>query len=63
MGENIAYGYPNAETVTEAWKETDEDYDGQGHRQNMLRPTFKQVGIAGYMYRGRIYWTQALGSY
>ena len=62
-GENIAYGYSTAESVTEAWEETNKDYAGQGHRRNMLRPTFKQVGIAGYMYRGQIYWTQAFGRY
>ena len=63
MGENIAAGYTSAESVTEAWKETDDDYAGQGHRRNMLRPTFKQVGIAGYMYHGTIYWAQAFGRY
>lgn len=62
-GENIAYGYPTAEAVTEAWKETDEGYDGQGHRRNMLNSIFKQVGIAGYMYRGRMYWVQSFGTF
>ena len=62
-GENIAYGYPTTGSVTEAWKETNDDYAGQGHRRNMLRPTFSQVGIAGYMYHGRMYWAQAFGRY
>ena len=63
MGENIAAGYTSAESVTEAWKETDDDYAGQGHRRNMLASMFKQVGIAGYMYHGRMYWAQAFGRY
>lgn len=62
-GENIAYGYSSAESVTEAWKETEEKYAGQGHRRNMLASMFQQVGIAGYSYRGRIYWVQAFGRY
>lgn len=63
MGENIAAGYPTAESVTEAWEETNEDYDGQGHRRNMLSSMYRQVGIAGYMYHGRMYWAQAFGRY
>ena len=47
-GENIAYGYTTAKDVTEAWKETNDPYDGQGHRRNMLDVDFNWVGIAGY---------------
>ena len=62
-GENIAFGYSTAKAVTEAWEETDKNYNGQGHRRNMLDPDFKQVGIAGYMYRGRMYWVQSFGTF
>ena len=62
MGENIAYGYPSAKAVTEGWKETNENYSGQGHRRNMLNPAFNAVGIAGYVHNGTIYWVQAFGN-
>ena len=50
MGENIAYGFSSAQAVTEAWKETNEKYSGQGHRRNMLSDDFNAVGIAGYIH-------------
>ena len=55
-GENIAYGQISCEDVTEAWKETNDKYDGQGHRRNMLLSNFNRVGIAGYKFNGIIYW-------
>ena len=61
MGENIAYGFTTIELVTEAWKETNEPYDGQGHRRNMLNSNFNCVGIAGYKLNGTIYWVQDFG--
>lgn len=60
-GENIAYGYATAKDVTEAWKETNDPYDGQGHRRNMLDVDFNCVGIAGYKVNGIIYWVQDFG--
>lgn len=62
MGENIAYGFSSAQSVTEAWKETNENYSGQGHRRNMLSEDFNAVGIAGYIHNGTIYWVQAFGN-
>ena len=61
MGENIAYGYLSAEDVTEAWKETYDPYQYQGHRRNMLTPEYNRVGIAAYEYNGVIYWAQEFG--
>lgn len=58
MGENIAAGYYTASSVTEAWKETDDPYDYQGHRRNMLDPSFNRVGIACYRIGGITYWVQ-----
>ncbi len=46
-GENIAIAI-SAWEVTEAWKETFDPYNYQGHRRNMLNPSFNCVGIAGY---------------
>ena len=62
MGENIAVYYPSCESVTEAWKETDDPYEWQGHRRNMLNPDFNRVGIAGYKVNGNIYWVQDFGT-
>ena len=61
MGENIAWGYTSAHSVTEAWKENKDMYDGQGHRRNMLNPNFNCVGIAAYKLNGNIYWVQNFG--
>ena len=47
--------------ITELWMETDCDFDGQGHRRNMLKSSFTHVGIAGYKKNGTTYWVQAFG--
>ena len=61
-GENIAYGQKTCAQVTEAWKETNDPYSGQGHRRNMLSTNFNCVGIAGFELNGVIYWVQAFGN-
>ena len=61
MGENIAYGQTSSYEVTEAWKETNDPYAGQGHRRNMLSTLFNCVGIAGFKKDNIIYWVQAFG--
>ncbi len=62
-GENIAAGYSTGESVFNGWKEDDEDYDGQGHRRNMLGKNFTRIGIA-YVYDEsayyKYYWTMIL---
>lgn len=40
VGENLAAGYKTAEKAFEAWKNSDE------HRNNMLNPNYKVMGIA-----------------
>ena len=60
-GENIAMKQKDCKEVMEAWKETKELYEKQGHRRNMLNPTSDYVGIAGYKYNGVIYWVQSFG--
>ena len=61
MGENIAYGFTTAAEVETAWEEADMNYDGQGHRRNMLESEFNAVGIACYYKNGVYYWAQAFG--
>lgn len=38
-GENIAYGYENAEKFMQAWMRS------RGHRQNILHPKFTRLGV------------------
>lgn len=60
-GENIAIGYGTYDTaasVFNGWKETDEDYSGQGHRRNMLSSAFTAVGIGHAVCGGVHCWVQ-----
>lgn len=54
VGENIAAGYDSPETVVAGWM------DSEGHRTNILNPSYTQVGV-GYAYCGGStyggYWT------
>ena len=52
-GENIAYGQNSVEQIFTAWEEADADYNGQGHRRNMLNSNFNAIGIACFYYGGR----------
>lgn len=62
LGENIAYGQRSVNEVMEAFKETNENYSGQGHRRNMLNPNFNCVGLACYRdANGTLYWAQCFG--
>jgi len=60
-GENIAAGYKTAASVFQAWQETNEKYNGQGHRRNMLN-NFEAVGIGHVYYNGYHYWVQEFRS-
>ena len=60
-GENIVAGYRTAEAVFEGWKEESENYEGQGHRRNMLDSGFNAVGIGHVYYNGYHYWVQEFG--
>lgn len=62
VGENIAVGYTTPEAVVQGW------IDSQGHRENLLRTSYDEIGI-GYHYlandTGNVnynhYWTQVFG--
>jgi uncharacterized repeat protein (TIGR02543 family) len=56
-GENIAYGTwkLNAKEVMEMWM------DSPGHKENILRPQFKTIGVAVYYKKGGAYWVQSFG--
>lgn len=61
-GENIAAGYPTAKAVVNGW------IDSPGHRKNMLREDFEDIGIGHYYVKNDggaapygHYWTQIFG--
>lgn len=61
-GENIAYGYTSANSVYMGWREDNDDYDGQGHRRNMLSSGYNSIGIGHVVYKGAHYWVQEFSS-
>lgn len=40
VGENVAYGYSNGNAVVQGWM------GSPGHRDNILRPAYQQMGLA-----------------
>jgi uncharacterized protein YkwD len=57
-GENIALGPESAEEVVAGWLAS------PGHCENIMEPTFRDigVGVATGRGRGRIYWVQTFGA-
>jgi len=53
-GENIAYGFPTAVSVVQAWLAS------PGHRRNILDCNFKYIGV-GYAPANGGYWVQDFG--
>lgn len=51
-GENIASGYPTAESVMDGWMNSD------GHRANILSADFHQFACGIAISNGRYYWVQ-----
>ena len=60
-GENIAAGHLSASEVMNGWKETNEKYEGQGHRRNMLGADYNAIGVGHVVMNGVDYWVQELG--
>lgn len=55
-GENIAYGYPTAKSVMQAWM------NSEGHRANLLKPQYTHVGLGlTKSANGTRYWVQDFG--
>jgi len=57
-GENISAGYPTAESVMEGWM------NSEGHRANIMNPTFTKIGIGLYKtsHPNGYHWTQIFTS-
>ena len=56
FAENIARGQRTAEKVMAAWMSS-----GDGHRENILRPSYGSIGICVFNHNGVIYWVQLFG--
>ena len=63
-GENIAVGQTSAEEAFVKWREDNDNYDGQGHRRNMLGGSygFSSIGIAHVIFNGSDCWVQEFGN-
>ncbi len=66
-GENIAQGTGSlgtADSIFTAWREENENYNGQGHRRNMLSvdAPFTSIGIGHVRANGTDYWVHIFGS-
>lgn len=56
LGENIAYGYADAESVFNAW------INSPGHLANIVNASYTNIGVAvAYTGSGVPYWTQEFG--
>ncbi|WP_051704229.1 CAP domain-containing protein [Glycomyces sp. NRRL B-16210] len=55
VGENIAYGYRDAEAVMEGWM------NSEGHRANILNCGYDVIGIGVADRNGTLYWVQNFG--
>ena len=51
-GENIAYGQSTPSEVMNGWM------NSSGHRANILKGSFKEIGIGAYYQNGTYYWVQ-----
>ena len=60
--ENLTTAGKTAEQAFDAWLETNEYYDGQGHRRNMLESRATHIGIAYAECNGVNCWVQVIGS-
>ena len=54
-GENISFGYINAESAFQGW------WESPGHKANMMNKDFKSVGIASFKLGNATYWVQLFG--
>ena len=54
--ENIARGQRTADKVMAAWLSSRE-----GHRENILRPSYGSIGICAFRHNGVTYWVQLFG--
>lgn len=51
-GENIAYGYVDAQSAVDGW------ISSSGHSENMLRESFVAMGAGVFEHNGKMFWVQ-----
>jgi len=56
IGENVAMGQSSPEAVMRSWM------GSRGHRQNILNPSFSDLGVGYVEDRGANYWVQVFAS-
>jgi uncharacterized protein YkwD len=56
IGENIAMGQSTPEAVMRSWMES------RGHRQNILNPTFSDLGVGYVEAQGEKFWVQVFAT-
>ncbi len=56
IGENIAEGYTSPEHVMNGWM------NSSGHRANILKKEYEEIGVGCYIHNGRKYWVQLFGA-
>ena len=61
--ENIAAGYSSAAAVHDGFSEANLNYNGQGHRRNMLSSSMTCVGFGCVYYNGYYYWAEEFSDY
>lgn len=54
-GENLAYGFDNANDVVDAWM------NSPTHKENILYDEFEKIAISIYEDNGTLYWSQEYG--
>ena len=52
LGENLAYGQRTPDAAVSDWM------DSPGHRENILRPEFRYIGVGHLYHEGVSYWVQ-----
>jgi len=55
-GENIAYGYPSAQAVVDAW------LNSPGHRANIENPSWAAIGSGAADGTGYVFWAHTFGA-
>jgi uncharacterized protein YkwD len=51
-GENIAYGQTTAEDAMASWMSS------KGHKENILKKSYRSIGVGVYEENGHVYWVQ-----
>lgn len=62
MGLDPAFSYTQSDYTDYGWMETNEPYERQGHRRNILSDKLTAIGVAHMEVNGVHYWVQEFGA-